>query len=528
MIRAGLLVLSVAMLAAAPASQTRPVPPPAQTSPGRGVRGEDGLVRAYGLILDARFGALDAELRRACGPAPIEACHVLEATALWWRILLDPDSRALDDEFSTSVERAIQTTEAWTIRAPDDAEAWFYVGGAYAARVQWRVLREERLAAARDGKRIKDALERALARDPGLDDAYFGIGMYRYYADVAPAAAKILRFLLLLPGGDRHEGLTQMLRARTHGRLLQGEADYQLHVIYLWYEHQTGRALELLRVLQRAHPGNPLFLTQIAEIQDVYQHDGTASLESWRMLLAQARADRVYAAGVAEVRAHLGIARHLDALALTDEAIDHLDRVVALKPDAPQGSLALAYLRLGEAHDRLNARADAVEAYRAASRLAPPRPVSSATSSGDRVNIRREAAERLGRTPNAQHAEAFRLSLEGWRELERNDVPAAAAALERAIALNPRDPVARYRYGRVLEARRDDSGALAQFALTIREARLAPAPLVGETYLETARIHERAGRRDEAVASYQMAANLFGAGEQTHRTAARALARLMK
>jgi tetratricopeptide (TPR) repeat protein len=246
------------------------------------------------------------------------------------------------------------------------------------------------------------------------------------------------------------------------------------------------------------------------------------------MLLAQARADRVYAAGVAEVRAHLGIARHLDALALTDEAIDHLDRVVALKPDAPQGSLALAYLRLGEAHDRLNARADAVEAYRAASRLAPPRPVSSATSSGDRVNIRREAAERLGRTPNAQHAEAFRLSLEGWRELERNDVPAAAAALERAIALNPRDPVARYRYGRVLEARRDDSGALAQFALTIREARLAPAPLVGETYLETARIHERAGRRDEAVASYQMAANLFGAGEQTHRTAARALARLMK
>ena len=247
---------------------------------------------------------------------------MLEATALWWRIQLDPESRALDGEFSTSVERAIQTTTAWTVRAPDDAEAWFYLGGAYAARVQWRVLREERLAAARDGKRIKDALERALTLDPGLDDAYFGIGMYRYYADVAPAAAKILRFLLLLPGGDRREGLAQMLRARTHGRLLQGEADYQLSVIYLWYEQQTGRALELLRDLQQAHPGNPLFLTQIAEVQDVYQHDVMASLESWRTLLAQARADRVHAAGVAEVRARLGIARHLDALAQTDEAID--------------------------------------------------------------------------------------------------------------------------------------------------------------------------------------------------------------
>ena len=64
-------------------------------------------------------------------------------------------------------------------------------------------------------------------------------GCTRYYADVAPAAAKFLRFLLLLPGGDKTEGLAQMLRARNGGRLLQGEADYQLHLIYLWYERQT-------------------------------------------------------------------------------------------------------------------------------------------------------------------------------------------------------------------------------------------------------------------------------------------------
>ena len=79
--------------------------------------------------------------------------------------------------------------------------------------------------------------------------------MYKYYADVAPAAAKVLRFLLLLPGGDRKEGLDQMLRARNRGRLLQGEADYQLHVIYLWYERQTPRALQLLAVAARAVPG---------------------------------------------------------------------------------------------------------------------------------------------------------------------------------------------------------------------------------------------------------------------------------
>ena len=310
-----------------------------------------------------------------------------------------------------------------------------------------------------------------------------------------------------------------MVRARTHGRLLQGEADYQLHVVYLWYEHQTGRALELLRDLQQRHPANPLFLTQIAEIQDVYQHDVMASLDSWRALLAQARADRVNAAGMAEVRARLGIAAHLDALALTDEAIDHLGRVIALEPDAPHASLALAYLRLGEAHDRLNARAEAMAAYRSASLSAPP---------SDPLDIRRRAAERLRKTPNARHAEAFRLSLDGWRELEQKDVPAAAAALERAIAINPRDPVARYRYGRVLQARRDEDGALEQYELTIRDARLAPAPVVGDAYIEVARLHERAGRREQAIAAYRVASTLFGAAENTHLTASRALARLEK
>ena len=104
---------------------------------------------------------------------------MLSATALWWRILLDPESHALDDEFSAAVDRAIESTEAWTERAPDDAEAWFYNGGAYGARVQWRVLRNEKIAAARDGKSIKVALERAVARDPTIEDAHFGIGLYQ-------------------------------------------------------------------------------------------------------------------------------------------------------------------------------------------------------------------------------------------------------------------------------------------------------------------------------------------------------------
>jgi len=509
----GAVAVCAALLAATPA------PPGIREldAPARDIRGVDALARVYDFILEARFDQVDAELRRACGPAPPEACEVLSATALWWRILLDPENRGLDDEFSAAVDAAIRAAEAWTVRSPDDAEPWFYLGGAYGARVQWRVLRQEKLAAARDGKHIKVALERAVALDPNLDDAYFGIGLYKYYADVAPAAAKFLRFLLLLPGGDRKEGLELMLRARDRGRLLQGEADFQLHVIYLWYEQNTSRALRLLEELHERYPANPIFVARIAEIQDEYEHDITASLATSRGLLAAAREQRANAPLLSEVQARLGIARQLEALHQTDDAIEMLQRVVALRPTAPYGSLPLAHLRLGEAYDRLGARTAAVGAYRAALATVP---------NPDPHDVRQQATDRLRRPPDAVRAEAYRLSLEGWRLFESDELAAAITALDRSVALHGSEPVAQYRLGRVLQARKEDASALAAFEQAIRGARTCPAPILGTAYLEAARLYERIGQVDDAVGYYKTATSLFGAAADTRVAATRALSRL--
>lgn len=502
------LLCAVVTLQAAASS---PPPPVAQ------LRGLEGLVRAYDFILEARFDQVDAELRKACGPAPREACDVLAATALWWRIQLDPHSQALDPQFSAVVEHAIASTEAWTEREPESAEAWFYLGAAYAVRVQWRVLRDQKLSAARDGKRILEALETSTELDPSLDDAYFGMGMYKYYAAVAPTAARMLRFLLFLPGGDKKEGLEQMLRARTRGQLLQGEADYQLSIIYLWYEQETARAIHLLEALHDQYPGNPHFLAQIAEIQDTYLHDTVASLATWRALLASAREHRSNLPVLAEARSRLEIARLLDELYLTDNAIEHLEALVALQPKAPYSALPLAYLRLGQARDRLGARAEALDAYRRAQSIAPTRDV---------YEIRETAETHLRRTPDARKTEAYRLSLDGWRLLEQNDLEAATIALERSLSLDGDDPVARYRLGRVLQAQKQDPAALVQFETTIRHKRRCPAPILGTAYLEAARLHERAGHHDQAISYYRIASTLFGAAADTKSAATRALTRL--
>jgi tetratricopeptide (TPR) repeat protein len=365
------------------------------------------LARVYDAIFDARFDEIPALLEQTCGTAkaavgtelsaiarsarvegrraqaalgagagsakaaPAEACQLLDVVSLWWQIQLDPKNRVHDEQFRTRVDAVITAIELWTEREPTRGEAWFYLGGAYGARAQFRVLREERLAAARDGKRIKTALEQALAIDPSLQDAYFGIGLYHYYADVAPAALTMLRWLLLLPGGDRLEGMREMLRARSEGQLLQSEADYQLHLIYLWYEKQPERALQLLRGLRDRHPRNPLFVQLIAGVQDVYLHDLQATRETWHALLESALADRVAEPEMTEATARLGLASVLDRLSESESALHHLHAIIALNPTAPLGIVAHAQLQLGHALDHLGRRDDAISAYRAAIESVP-------------------------------------------------------------------------------------------------------------------------------------------------------------
>lgn len=373
------------------AALTSPISTPHIAAGASGLTGGTQVSRTYDAIMDARFAEVPARLSETCPPAPPEVCALLSLVSMWWQIQLDPHNRSRDEAFQKQTDRAISDMEKWTEREPTRAEAWFYLGGSIGARAQWRVLRGEIVAAARDGKRIKSALEQALALDPALQDAYFGIGLYHYYAAVAPAAAKMLRWLLLLPGGDRKEGLAEMLRARNGGQLLRSEADYQLHLVYLWYEKQTPRALELLTALAERHPRNPHFPQQIGEIQDRYLDDHMASLRTWESLLERARSRLVAESDMAHARAQLGVALELYHLGQLEAAIPHLRSVIDAKPRAPIGAEAVAQLQLGYLYDRLSRRDQAVAAYRAALAVNPsgdPLKLESKARAGLRAPLR--------------------------------------------------------------------------------------------------------------------------------------------
>ncbi|HUP59675.1 MAG TPA: hypothetical protein VNA69_04580 [Thermoanaerobaculia bacterium] len=523
--RVGLLAIAAVCvgLAASPvAGQTGrpavpPPPPPTAPDPPPVLAGIDGLSRAYDAIVDADFERALTLIAEACPPAPREACLVLEATRQFWRIQIDPEDRSRDAAFDTAVTAAIAAAEAWTEREPQQPEAWFYLGGAYGARVQWRVLRQERLGAARDGREVKNALDRTLSLAPDVVDAQFGLGLYEYYADVAPTAARILRVLLMLPGGDRASGLERMQRTRQSGQLLADEAAFQLHIVYFWYENRAADAIALLEELVGRHPRNPYFRRLIAEAQEVYLHDTSAALASWRELARLADTGAVNEGALARAEAHLGHAIALDALGDTDLAIAELTRLRAAAPRAPWGIGNRIALALGRANDRLGNRA-------AATRLL--RQVVAATSRHDPLALAAAARRILQRpTPDAR-GRAHRLGLEAWRAFTADAAAPVEPRFEQAIALDPQNGVTRLHYARVLAARQGTAPAIAELDAVLAAAKTTPPATIGEAALLAGRLREEQRDRDGALAAYRRAAATFGAAAATRSAASRAIERL--
>jgi tetratricopeptide (TPR) repeat protein len=252
-------------------------------------------------------------------------------------------------------------------------------------------------------------------------------------------------------------------------------------------------------------------------VHDVYLHDHPASLETWRAMFNLARQGRLAAQDLSETRARIGIAEQLDDLFETDLSIEQLRMVVDAKPPAPYGATARAALRLGICEDRMGQRAAAIAAYQAAIAAAP---------ADDPDGVRGAARERLRRAPDPKAAEAYRLSIEGWRALQRGELARAEEALTRSAALAPADPVTAYRVARLRVAQHRTGDALESLERLLASRPVAPPAILGAACLDAARLHEQAGDRSEAVELYLRASRVRGADAQTRRAAAQSLTRL--
>ena len=73
------------------------------------------------------------------------------------------------------------------------------------------------------------------------------------------AAARVLRFFMGIPGGNKQEGIRQLERAIAEGDLTAAEARFYLAINLHNYDQKYQRALEVAGPLADKYPTNPLF-----------------------------------------------------------------------------------------------------------------------------------------------------------------------------------------------------------------------------------------------------------------------------
>jgi hypothetical protein len=240
--------------------------------------------------------------------------YLLEAEARWWQIYCEAceikwnmvdawnrPSLPADDAYFALTGKGAGLAEA-SIAKSDSAEMQFYAGMAYALRARLTGLRGERRATARAGVRARGHFLRCLELDPDMTDAYTGIGLYNYYVDTLSSIAKVLRFFMGIPGGDKKEGIRQLEIAALRGTVTRAGARFYLAKNLRTYDLDYARSIEVMTPLVAEFPKNPIFQIILADTQAKLNHQQEAEA-GFRAAASLPIADPACAARIQKVAA---------------------------------------------------------------------------------------------------------------------------------------------------------------------------------------------------------------------------------
>ena len=217
--------------------------------------------------------------------------YLIESDVLWWKIYCKWSERKYntidawshsrraepqDDEDLALADKVTRLAETGIAKS-DTAEMELYAGLGYASRARLLGLRFEKIPVARAGVEARKHLLRCLELDPNMADANLGLGLYNYYVDTLSAMAKVLRFFMGIPGGDKRVGLRQLETAATKGELTQAEARFNMAKSLRNYDRDDVRAAQAAAPLIVEYPENAVFLLLIGDIEQKLGHEDEAA-----------------------------------------------------------------------------------------------------------------------------------------------------------------------------------------------------------------------------------------------------------
>jgi tetratricopeptide (TPR) repeat protein len=249
--------------------------------------------------------------------------YLIEADVLWWNIYCKWSERKYntidawshsrpadaDDAADLALADKVSRVAEAGIAQLDTAEMELYAGLGYASRARLLALRYEKMPVARAGVEARKHLLRCLELDPQMADAYLGLGLYNYYVDTLSAMAKILRFFMGIPGGDKRVGLRQLEIASTKGELTQVEARFNVAKSLRNYDFDYARAEKAAAPLIAEYPQNCIFLLLAGDIEQKLGHTEEAATKfraaaaaSWGDAVCAERAHELAAKALASIK----------------------------------------------------------------------------------------------------------------------------------------------------------------------------------------------------------------------------------
>jgi tetratricopeptide (TPR) repeat protein len=402
------------------------------------------------------------------------------------------NNRALEPEFEKQIDAFIADADARYGRSDKDDEALFYLANAFLRRAAYRVDHDKGMwGAARDGARSKRYIETYVKRHPEHGDAYFALGTYNYYVEIAPAFLKFIRPLLFLPSGDRAAGLQQLERAYTQGSLFSFGAGMLLMEIYGTYEGRPADGIRVGEQLAKAYPENPEVPFELADLYlgPAVEDYAKATAQYERVIAFESVRPKRRAAFY---RAQLGIASAMQQQWRFEDAVKALTATIDANPSDPDWVMPVFLNRRGN----LRALAGDPNAAEDVNRvLAEPKWKASHKGSADLLtwmNTRRASGE----------AAVYTSLVRGNRLAAERQWDEAAAAYEPVRRERPTDPQVRFRLASLAFAR-GDAAAAAPLATALATDRAAPAWIRAQALLIVGRGQDLQGQREPAKKTYQ-------------------------
>ncbi len=176
---------------------------------------------------------------------------------------LDQSNDSLAQVLNQQIDKASDVAKAFKDLHPDEPDSYFYIAIASGIKALYHVINRSFIKGYFSGRSAKKNLEKVIKLDPTYNDAYLGLGMFHYYADLLPGFLKFFAGILGFKG-DRVRGRNEVYLAASRGHAFKVEGEFIYHSIGYFLEGEKTTAIRAIQQLYRRYPTNQGFGLMIA------------------------------------------------------------------------------------------------------------------------------------------------------------------------------------------------------------------------------------------------------------------------